>query len=58
MLIKIIYISKIHLNQSRNYFSIRKKKAGIKKLKNSFIEYSQTIDYVYENLDHYNPTKK
>ena len=33
---------------------------GIKKLKNlkAFIDYSQTIDYVYENLEDYNPTKK
>ena len=33
---------------------------GIKKLKNPkvFIDYSQTIDDVYENLEDYNPTKK
>ena len=33
---------------------------GIKKLKNlkAFIDYSQTIDYVYENLEDYNATKK
>ena len=32
----------------------------IKKLKDpkSFIDYSQTIDDVYENLEDYNPTKK
>ena len=24
----------------------------------AFIEYSQTIDEVYENLENYNPTKK
>ena len=32
----------------------------IKELKNTmaFIEYSQTIDEVYENLENYNPTKK
>ena len=37
-----------------------REKAGIKKSKNSkaFIDYSQTIDNVYENLDDYNPTKK
>ena len=35
-------------------------KAGIKKLKNqkAFIDYSQTIDDVYESLEDYNPTKK
>ena len=33
---------------------------GIKKLKNpkAFIDYSKTIDNVYENLEDYNPTKK
>ena len=32
----------------------------IKKLKHpqAFIDYSQTIDDVYENLEDYNPTKK
>ena len=36
-----------------------KEEVGIKKFKNpkSFIDYSQTIDDIYENLD-YNPTKK
>ena len=35
-------------------------KAAIEKLKNPkpFIDYSQTIDGVYENLEDYNPTKK
>ena len=33
---------------------------GIKELKNSkpFIDYSQAVDNVYKNLQHYNPTKK
>ena len=37
-----------------------KEKLGIKKLKNpkAFIDYSQTTDGVYENLEDYNPTKK
>ena len=36
-----------------------KEKLGIKNLKNpkEFIDYSQTIDDVYENLEDYNPTK-
>ena len=36
------------------------KKVGIKRLKNpkAFIDYSQTIHDVYENLEDYNPTKK
>ena len=35
-------------------------KVGIKKLKNpkTFIDYSQTVDDIYENLEDYNPTKK
>ena len=37
-----------------------REKVGIKILKNpkAFIDYSQTIDDVYENLEDYNPTKK
>ena len=37
-----------------------KEKVGIKKLKNpkAFIDHSQTIDDVYENLQDYNLTKK
>ena len=37
-----------------------KEKVGIKTVKNpkAFIDYSQTIDDVYENLEDYNPTKK
>ena len=37
-----------------------KEKVGIKKLKTlkAFVDYSQTIDDVYENLEDYNPTKK
>ena len=35
-------------------------KVGIKALKNlkAFIDYSKTIDDLYENLEDYNPTKK
>ena len=37
-----------------------REKLGIDNLKNpkAFIDYSQTIDDVYENLEDYNPTKK
>ena len=37
-----------------------REKVGIKHLKNpkGFIDYLQTIDDVYENLEDYNPTKK
>ena len=39
---------------------MEKKKQELKKLKNpkAFVDYSQTIDDVYENLEGYNPTKK
>ena len=37
-----------------------REKVGIRKLKNpkAFIDYLQTIDNVYENLEKYNPTMK
>ena len=37
-----------------------REKVGIEKLKNPkvFIDYSQTIDNVFENLEDYNPTMK
>ena len=37
-----------------------REKVGIKNLKNpkTFIDYSQAIDDVYENLEDYDPTKK
>ena len=37
-----------------------REKIGVKELKNPkpFIDYSQTIDDVYENLEGYNPPKK
>ena len=58
-LTKFIYLSKTHLNQGINCL-LTEKKLGVKKLKNpkAFIDYSQTIDYVYKNLEGYNPTKK
>ena len=38
----------------------RREKVVTEALKNpkAFTDYSQTIDYVYENLEDYNPTKK
>ena len=40
--------------------TIGRKKVRIKSFRNpkAFIDYSQTIDGVYENLKDYNPTKK
>ena len=56
-------IDKIHL-YVKDPFKVsatyQRKKIGIKKLKFSkaFIDHSQTIDYVCENLEEFNPTKK
>ena len=60
---KLVYSSKIQLNFSYNFkVSItyqRREIVGITKFKTpkAFIDYSQTIDDVYENLKDYNPTK-
>ena len=37
-----------------------REKVGIENLKNpkAFVDHSQTVDDVYENLESYNPTKK
>ena len=53
-------MSKIHLNESINCLLIEEKKQKLKNKKNPkvFIDYSQTIDDVYENLEDYNPTKR
>ena len=63
-----MYTSKTHSNQNINSLltkeikRLKKKieiKLEIKRLKNRkvFIDYLQTIDNVYENLEDYNPTK-
>ena len=59
-LTKLIYTSKVHLNQNINCLLIENKKVETKTIKNpkAFIDYSKTIDDVYENLEDYNPTKK
>ena len=51
-------MSKINSNQGIN--CLLKEKKRIKELKNpkAFIDYSQTIDDVYETLEDYNPIKK
>ena len=56
-------IDKIHLYVKDPFkvsVTYQRKKIGIKKLKFSkaFIDHSQTIDYVCENLEEFNPTKK
>ena len=52
---------KIHANQTINCLLTEEKKIGIKKKQQktkALIDYSQTIDDVYENLEDHNPTKK
>ena len=52
-------MSKIHLNQSINCLLMEEKKQTLKnKNLKAFIDYSQTADDVYENLEDYNPKKK
>ena len=59
------YIDKIYLYVKNSFESnyklliIGKEKVGIKKLKNlkAFIDYSQTVDDTYENLQDHDPTK-
>ena len=56
-----IYLCVKDTFQSKYQLLIRgREKVGIKQTKNPnvFIDYSQTIDDVYENLEDYNPTRK
>ena len=56
-----IYLHAKDLSEPKYEFLIKKREnAGIKHLNNSnaFIEYSQSIDDVYNNIDDYNLTRK
>ena len=56
-----IYLYAKYLSETKYQFLIRKhESAGIKHLNKSkaFIECSNTMDNVYENIDDYNPTRK
>ena len=57
---KIYLYAKNLFESNYQLFINDREKVGIKTLKNPkvLIDYSQTIDYVYENLENYNPTKK
>ena len=57
---KIYFYVKDPFKSKYQFLINRREKAGIEKLKNpkALIDYSQTIDHVYENLEDYNPTKK
>ena len=49
------------LSESKCQFLIKKcEDTGIKKIKDpsTFIEYPNTMDHVYNNIDHYNPKRK
>ena len=47
------------MNQSINYLSTEKNKYELKnQYSKAFIDYSEVIDDVYENVEDYNPTKK
>ena len=59
MLAKFIYASEINSNQSINYLSTKKRTIDyIGKNAKTLIDYSQTINNVYENLEDYNAIKK
>ena len=56
-----IYLHAKHLEETKYQFLIKKRgNAGIKNLNNpnEFIEYSNTMDDVYDNIDDYNPKRK
>ena len=50
----------MHLNSKYQLFINGREKVGIKTLKipKAFIDYSQTINHLYENLEDYNPARK
>ena len=53
--------SLIDLSEPKYQFLIKKREdAGVKNLDDptAFIEYSNTMDNVYNNIDHYNPKRK
>ena len=62
MLKKLIYMSEIHVNKSIHYLLTinRRESLGIKRVKssNTFFDYLQTSDDVYENTEDFNPKKK
>ena len=60
-LIDKIYLYEKDLNELKSRFLIEKcEDVGIKHLNDSkaFIEYSQCMDDVYNNIDNYNPSRK
>ena len=60
-LIDKIYLYAKDLSEPKYQFLIKKREeAGIKNLNDpsAFIEYSNTMDDIYNDIDHYNPKRK
>ena len=57
---KRICMQKIWANQSMNIWLKKREDAGIKHFSdpNAFIEYSNTMDDIYENINDYKPSRK
>ena len=51
-------MSRILFESKYQLFINARQKVGIKERKNVLIDYSQTIDDFFENLEEYNPIKK
>ena len=60
ILIKFIYIQKIHMKLNISCFINKIEYTGLKHFNDSktFIEYSNDLDDVYKNIEEYNPNKK
>ena len=60
-MIKFNYMIKIHMNESKHQFLIKRREGtGLNYFNNSeaFIEYSNDMDDIYKNFEEYNPNKK
>ena len=56
-----MYLYARHLSETKYEYLIKKREdAGIKhvNISNAFIECSNTMDDIYENIDDYNPIRK
>ena len=59
-LTRFIYVQNIWVNQNISFWLEKRENVGIKHLNDqeAFIECSNRMDYVYEDIDEYNSTKK
>ena len=57
---KFTYMVKINIRQSINWLINKRETTGLKDLNDfkAFIEYSDDVDDVWENIEEYNPNKK